>query len=133
MRKDRRGIGGFMETMMAMMIVTIAISAFMTVFTYTNLEQSEPAEISTDFLDGLSIRNDRIVGLDKDYPEKESLRKGYDSMTVCIRTVGSIHDYQLELGRPTNSSDQIIKNGNIILTSESGERYAAVYEVIAFV
>ena len=133
MKKDRRGIGGFMETMVAMMVVTITISAFMTVFAYTNLPEPDVPDISTDFLDCLLIVDEDIVGLDTDYPEKESERRGYLSMTICIKVAGTLHDISLYLGESTPDCDQIIENGTILLKDENGNRHAAVYEVIAFV
>lgn len=133
MRKDRRGIGGFMETMVAMMIVTIAISAFMTVFTYTNLDEPEVHDVSTEFLHNLSIEDDEIVGIDPKYPYQETLRMGYVSMTIHLEVVGMAEDVYLDLGNCVEGHDQIVKNGTVMLTDEDGNRYAAFYEVIAFI
>ena len=133
MRKDRRGIGGFMETMVAMMIVTIALSAFMTMFAYSNLPEPEVPDVSTDFVEGLRLENGSIVGLDETYPEDESERRGYCSMTICIKVVGRVNDHMLEMGEPTGGCDQIIRNGTFMIPGEDGARYAAAYEVIAFV
>ena len=77
MRKDRRGIGGFMGTMVAMMIVTITISAFMAVFAYTNLPEAEVPGISTDFLKDILVIDGEITGIDDSYVVEESERKGY--------------------------------------------------------
>ena len=122
-----------METMVAMMIVTITLSAFMTVFAYTNMPEPEIPDVSTDFLDSLSIGNGTIIGLEEDYTETESERKGYMSMTIHIRTVGTIHEIGIDIGHPTSDCDQIIENGTFTLFDENGNRHAAVYEVIAFV
>ena len=133
MRKDRKGVGGFMETMVAMMIVTIVISMFMTTFAYNNMQQEETYNISTDFLNGLSISEGRIIGLDPDYTVKESERMGYHSMTIHIHVAGTIHDIDLETGTFIQNCNQEIRNGTFMLTNEKGDRFAATYEVVAFV
>lgn len=133
MRKDRRGIGGFMETMVAMMIVTITISAFMAVFAYTNLPEAEVPGISTDFLKDILVIDGEITGIDDSYVVEESERKGYRSMTVCIRSTGDLYDLELNIGTPTYGCDQIIENGIFMLEHDDGSRCAAVYEVVAFV
>lgn len=122
-----------METMVAMMIVTIALSAFMTMFAYDNIPEPEVPDISTDFIEGLYIENGSIMGLEEEYPEKESNRRGYHSMTVCIRVVGTINDCELNIGESTAGCDQIIRNGTFMIPGNDGARYAAAYEVIAFV
>ena len=122
-----------METMVAMMVVTITLSSFMTVFAYTNLQESEAPDISLDFLNDLRIDNGAIVGLEDNYPELESGRRGYVSMTITIRTVGTVHNLELSLGNPMPGHNQFIENGSFMIPDVNGERYAAVYEVIAFV
>lgn len=133
MIKDKRGVGGFMESMVAMMVVTIALSMFMTAFAYTNTGDCEVHDVSTDFLGSLSIEDGTIIGLDEDYLVEESERKGYRSMTVSIKVAGDLMDIELSSGTRTDGCDQIIRNGTFMLPSDDGGRYAAVYEVIAFV
>ncbi len=122
-----------METMVAMMIVTIALSAFMTMFAYSHVPEQGTPEISTDFLEGLGLNDGSITGLDENYPKEESERRGYRSMTICIKVVGTINDIELNIGESTAGCDQIIDNGTFMIHGEDGARYAAAYEVIAFV
>ena len=133
MRMDRRAIGGFMETMAAMMIVTVALSAFMTVLVYTSVQEEIHKEISTDFLGMLTVTDEGIVGIDDDFANDEAIRKGYASMTIYVSTAGDVDRHTLFVGTETDGKDQMIKNGNIMLYRSDGTRCAAVYEVIAFV
>lgn len=122
-----------METMMAMMIVTIAMSSFMVAFAYTNVEEPDNRDVSIDFLDSLRIEDGRIVGFDRNYTVDESERMGYRSMKVFVKTVGGIYDIGFVSGVETDGCDQVIRNGTLMLVDENGARCAAVYEVIAFV
>lgn len=121
-----------METMIAMMIVTVAMSTFMSVYAFTQMNDGGEPEVSIDFLTELELDGTTLVGLDDEFVDGEVSKRGYVSMTIVVTTVGTVKSY-LRLGEYINGCDQIIRNGTMLIYDQEGRRHAAVYEVIAFV
>ncbi len=131
MRMDRKAEGSFAETMVAMMVVTIALTVFMTVFAYSLQSDDREQPISTDFTESLRIVDGDIVGIDESYVDEECTRRGYSSMVITIETAGDFNHASLLLGNPSDS-DFTYVSGMTEIPCDDGSVVAARYEVVAF-
>ncbi len=131
MRMDRRAEGSFMETMAAMMVVTIALTVFMTVFAYSLQSDTREQTISTDFVDSLRIEDGEIVGVDESYISEECTRRGYSSMVITVETAGDVCRTGLRLGESLETDFTYVK-GTVDIPCDDGTVVVANYEVVAF-
>ncbi len=131
MRMDKRAEGSFAETMMAMMVVTVALTVFMSVFAYSLSTDEEEQRISTDFLDSLRVEDGEITGIDESYVQEECVRKGYTSMVIRIETAGDINKASLSLGGSSDSDFTFVR-GTTSIPCDDGTTVLASYEVVAF-
>lgn len=133
MKMNRKAEGSFAETMIAMMVVTIALTAFMGVFAYSCCHNDGPdTRISTDFVKDLRIEGGEIVGVDQSYIDDECTRKGYASMVITVETAGSVNHCSLRIGTGSDSDYSFVR-GTIDLPCDDGTVVIANYEVVAFV
>ena len=131
MRMDKRAEGSFAETMMAMMVVTVALTVFMSVFAYSLSTDDGEQRISTDFLDSLRVEDGEITGVDESYVQEECVRKGYASMVIRIETAGDINKASLSLGESSDSDFTFVR-GTAAIPCDDGTTVLASYEVVAF-
>ncbi len=131
MRMDRKAEGSFAETMVAMMVVTIALTVFMTVFAYSLQSDTREQTVSTDFADSLRIEGGEIVGVDGSYVEDECTRRGYSSMLITIETAGDVNGARLVLGRSIDSDFTYVR-GTADVPCDDGSVVIVNYEVVAF-
>ena len=131
MRMDRKAEGSFAETMMAMMIVTVALTVFMTVFAYSLNTEDREQPISTDFTHSLRYEDGEIIGIDESYVEEECTRRGYSSMVIRIEIAGSMNSASLLLGSLSESDFSFVR-GTVCIPCDDGTTVAANYEVVAF-
>ena len=133
MRMNRRAEGSFAETMIAMMVVTIALTAFMGLFAYSCCHtDGSDVRISTDFVKDLRIEDGRIVGVDQSYIDDECTRKGYSAMVITVETAGDLNRCSLRLGEGADSDYSFVR-GTINIPCDDGTTVIASYEVVAFV
>ena len=132
MRMNRRAEGSFAETMIAMMVVTIALAAFMGVFAYSLHTQDSSIRISEDFVRDLRIEKGEIVGVDQAYIDEECSRRGYSAMVITVDTAGNLNECHLRLGQG-NDHDFTSVSGIVDLRCDDGTVVIARYEVVAFV
>lgn len=131
MKMDNRAEGSFAETMMAMMVATVALTAFMGVFAYSLHAEHDSGEISTAFLDSVRIGEEGFTGIDESYIEEECVRMGYSSMVITLETAGSINHAYLRLGSPSDS-DYTYEKGAFPAECFDGTVVMVNYEVVAF-
>ncbi len=131
MRMDRRAEGSFAETMMAMMVVTVALTVFMTVFACSLGTDDREQTISTDFTRSLRYEDGEITGVDETYVREECTRRGYSSMVIRVETAGDINHACLLLGEPYDSDFSFVR-GTVSIPCGDGTVVAANYEVVAF-
>ncbi len=131
MRMDRRAEGSFAETMVAMMVVTVALTVFMTVFAYSLQTEDRELPISTDFTESLRIEDGNIVGIDESYINEECTRRGYSSMVISIETAGDVNRACLLLGHSTDSDFSYVR-GTVDIPCDDGTVVIGNYEVVAF-
>ncbi len=133
MKLNRKGEGGFMEAMIAVMVVTLSLTAFMGVLSYNVLtdspEETVVEEPALEFLDLLSIKDKKIVGdLDE---EMEGLAFGYSAVKIKVVAIGNVSIESLDktYGEKT---DNIVRSdvGSVLLNADDGRTLLCSYEVI---
>lgn len=128
---DRKGIGGFMEAMTAMMIVTIAIASFIGLLAYNELPASEKdVDIDTSYL-RFTVVDGKITGDIRERMEQSRERYGLLGITVDVRLIGPLFDdertYQCGV---TEGDNNRIRNGTLRLGCDDGSVVLASYSVI---
>ena len=131
MRMNRKAEGSFVETMAAMMVVTIAVTAFMGVLAYTQVPEEKDLQVSDDFVEDLKIENGVIVGVDQEYIDDECTRKGFSSLVIIVKTVGDNNRAELRIGQSSESDFKAI-NGLADIPCSDGTTVLVSYEVVAF-
>lgn len=128
---DKKGIGGFMEAMLAMMAVTVTITAFIGVLAYAHAEPQE-RDIDTSFLSGLRIEDGRICNLDEDAITSYVLRIDASGITVKVEIVGDALSDSLRFTYGKETGHTSFKEGTLTLDSDDGRRLLAHYEVVVW-
>ena len=128
---DRKGIGGFMEAMMAMMAVTITLTAFMGILAYADIS-TDGTDIDTSFLDGLRIMDGKIYGINEDAIISSISTYDVSGIQVNIDTIGDILYDSLKIRYGTETSMNRFKEGTVTLDSDDGRRVLAHYEVVVW-
>lgn len=128
---DRKGIGGFMEAMVAMMIVTIAITSFIGLLAYNELPTTDDEiRIDTSYL-RFSVVDGKITGDIQERMERSCERYGLLGITVDIKLIGPLFDdertYQCGI---TDGDNNRIGNGTLRLECDDGSIVLASYRVV---
>lgn len=128
MRLNRRAEAGFMEALVAMMVATIALTAFMGVLVHTAAEE-HPPEVSLSFLDALSVEDGVIVGIDEDVLRRECGMMGYGSMAVKVTV--RLPDGPVTLKAGDVSGENLgFASGTMAVPCDDGTVVTAAYEVV---
>ncbi len=126
-------MGGFAEMIVAMMIATIALTAFIGVVAYEASQDHIRCDVSTAFLSDLKIVDDKIVGVDNEYINDECAKNAYRSMVISVKVVGFENVQSLRLGTSTDNCETVYANGTVNIPCPDGKVVTAMYEVVAFV
>ncbi len=127
---DRKGLGGFMEAMVAMMIVTIAMTSFISLIAYNELPTSnDDVMIDTSYL-RFTVVDNKITGDIQDQMELSCEKYGLLGINVDVRLIGPLFDdekrYQCGI---TDSENNRVKNGTLRLSCDDGSIVLASYKV----
>lgn len=127
---DRKGLGGFMEAMVAMMIVTIAMTSFISLIAYNELPTSnDDVMIDTSYL-RFTVVDNKITGDIQDQMELSCEKYGLIGINVDVKLIGPLFDdekrYQCGI---TDSENNRVKNGTLRLSCDDGSIVLASYKV----
>ncbi|TQS78226.1 MAG: hypothetical protein A3204_04065 [Candidatus Methanarcanum hacksteinii] len=127
---DRKGLGGFMEAMVAMMIVTIAMTSFISLIAYNELPTfNDDAMIDTSYL-RFTVVDNKITGDIQDQMELSCEKYGLLGINVDVRLIGPLFNdekrYQCGI---TDSENNRVKNGTLRLSCDDGSIVLASYKV----
>ena len=132
MIKDKKGEGGFMEAIMGLMVVTIALTAFLGLLAYTNLgEIDERTTLNTEFIEKLGLKEGKLSGETHDHMESFIERNGLNGARLTVIIAGTLSDASLtdSVGiTDGNNVDSI--NGTFPIESDDGRTFVASYEVV---
>ena len=127
MIKDKRGEGGFMEAMLALMMVTVALTAFLSMLAYCEIGVS----LDTDFIEDARLIDGRIVIEADDRLDRFVDLNGLNGARLSIRIAGTLSDASLTRSSGTEDGDNVSAiNGTFPIGSDDGRVFVASYEVV---
>ena len=129
MNMNKRAGGGFMEAMVALMISTLALTAFLGFTAYCHSSEPPAPEVSTAFLQELELDGGGLTGLTEEDLIRECADNGYESMVVKVE-VHAHPPISLTLGHPTDGAELDVVHGTMHFKGEDGRSLLlAHYEV----
>ncbi|WP_400146525.1 hypothetical protein [Candidatus Methanarcanum hacksteinii] len=119
-----------MEAMVAMMIVTIAMTSFISLIAYNELPTfNDDAMIDTSYL-RFTVVDNKITGDIQDQMELSCEKYGLLGINVDVRLIGPLFNdekrYQCGI---TDSENNRVKNGTLRLSCDDGSIVLASYKV----
>jgi len=131
MRPNGKGEGGFMESMLAVMIVVISLTAFLSFLAFsTSHEHEKEADIPADILNGVRIAGGNIEADIEDGMTSTIARYGYKGMKVILSTADPLFDSSLTITEGSCDSDVIrSRGGTIIVRSDEGRSVPVNYSM----
>ena len=119
-----------MEAMVAMMIVTIAMTSFISLIAYNELPTfNDDVMIDTSYL-RLTVVDNKITGDIQDQMELSCEKYGLLGINVDVRLIGPLFNdekrYQCGI---TDSENNRVKNGTLRLSCDDGSIVLASYKV----
>ena len=132
MIKDKRGEGGFMEAMLALMMVTIALTAFLSMLAYCEIGGSDDEiSLDTDFIEDAQLIDGKIVIEADDRLDRFVDMNGLNGARLSIRIAGTLSDASLIRSSGTEDGDNVSAiNGTFPIGSDDGRVFVASYEVV---
>ena len=119
-----------MEAMVAMMIVTIAMTSFISLIAYNELPTSnDDVMIDTSYL-RFTVVDNKITGDIQDQMELSCEKYGLLGINVDVKLIGPLFNdekrYQCGI---TDSENNRVKNGTLRLSCDDGSIVLASYKV----
>jgi hypothetical protein len=132
MIKDKKGEGGFLEALAALMVVTVALTAFLGMLSYSGLGRSDsPIDVDTSFIDNLEIRDGEITGETVSHLERFVDRNSLNGARLTVSVAGNICDSsRTDSVGDTDGNNAECVSGTFSIKGEAGCIYAAKYEVV---
>ena len=131
MIRDRKGIGGYMESLVALMAVTVMLTSFLGMLSYSELgKERSTVELDTDFIEDLKMENGRITG-DTDSLFRFVDKYDLNGARLKVDVSGNLCDASLERSYGTaegNNAD--CRTGTFPISSDDGRTFVASYEVV---
>ena len=131
MIKDRKGVGGYMESLVALMAVTVMLTSFLGVLSYSELgKERNSIELDTDFIEDLKLEGGKIVGDTSDlilFIDKYDLNGARIKVDVTGDLCDAILDITYDYADGNNAD---CRNGTFPISSDDGRTFVASYEVV---
>ncbi|MDR0778881.1 MAG: hypothetical protein LBE48_05555 [Methanomassiliicoccaceae archaeon] len=130
MRLNRRGEGGFIESVIAVMAIIITLTVFLSFLAFSTSQYDErEKEMPMSILDDVKIISGNIEADIEGTMDEIIGRYGYTGMRVIL-SAASIYDSSVTFSAGKNDSDKIIsKNGTIIVRSDDGRSVPVNYSM----
>ncbi len=123
-----------MEAIAAMMVVIVALTAFLGMLSYSDLSnEKEDAEIDYHFLNELSVVDGKITGDITDKLCSICEKKDLSKMKLDVKLLGPVYydTISFEYGEEITDHPSY-SNGTIRILSNDGRSLVATYEVVIF-
>ena len=132
MIRNKRGEGGFMEALVALMMVTIALTAFLGMLAYSEIGESyDEMTLDTGFIEDLRIVNGEITGETEKQLERFVEKNGLNGARLNVKVAGTLSDSSLERNYGTADGNKVgTFTGTFSIGSDDGRTFAASYEVV---
>ena len=121
-----------MEAMVALMMVTIALTAFFGMLAYSEIGGSDDTvTLDTGFIEDLQIVNGSIVGETQKQLDHFVEKNGLNGTRLTVDTAGTLSDASLlRTSGMTDGNNVGTITGTFSIRSDDGRTFAASYEVV---
>ena len=121
-----------MEAMVALMMVTIALTAFFGMLAYSEIGGSDDSiSLDTRFIEDLQIVNGSIVGETQKQLDHFVEKNGLNGTRLTVDTAGTLSNASLlRTSGMTDGNNVGTITGTFSITSDDGRTFAASYEVV---
>ena len=132
MIKNKKGEGGFMEAIIALMMVTVALTAFLGILAYSEIGNTdEDISLDTDFIEDLEIADGRITGETDRELERFIEKNGLNGTRLTVNVAGSLSDASLRWTVGIEEGNNVgTMTGTFPICTDDGRIFAASYEVV---
>ena len=132
MIRDKRGEGGFMEAIVALMMVTIALTAFLGMLAYSEIgESDDEITLDTGFIEDLRIADGEIVGDTERQLDRFVEKYGLNGARLTVKVAGTLSDSSLQRASGIEEGNNVgTFAGTLSIGSDDGRTFAASYEVV---
>ena len=132
MIRDRKGEGGFMEAITALMVVSVALTAFMGLLAYSEIgDKNDRITLDTEFIEDMELRDGRLCGETHQQLERFVDSNGLNGARLNVSVAGPLSNASLTDNAGIEDGDNIATiNGSFPLDSDDGRRFVASYEVV---
>ena len=132
MIKDKKGEGGFMEALTALMVVSVALTAFIGLLAYSEIGYKDNRiDLDTEFIEDLELRDGRLCGETHQQLERFVDRNGLNGARLNVSVAGPLSDAKMTDRTGCENGDNIATvNGSFPLRSDDGRSFVASYEVV---
>jgi len=121
-----------MESMAAVMIVVISLTAFLSFLAFSLSQETEKGtDVPTDFLNDVRIANGNIEANIEDRMTASMERHGFAGMRVTLSAADGIYDSALTLNVGVQDTDVIHTKGGTIVVKDDGGRSVPVRYSVA--
>ncbi|MCL2712458.1 MAG: hypothetical protein FWD37_04205 [Methanomassiliicoccaceae archaeon] len=130
MKLNKKGEGGFMESIVAVMVIVISLTAFLSFLAFSTSQSLEKeADVPTELLSGISIVNGSIETDAKEKIMNIMERNSYRGVRFTLSLDG-IYDDSVIFSAGTFDSDVIIsRTGSLIAPSDDGRHVPVRYSL----
>jgi len=130
MKLNNRGEGGFIESMMAVMIVIITLTAFISLLAFsTSYHNEKEVGVPSDMFDDVRIVNGEIDAPIEERMRDAAERYGYSGITVILRTADPLHDSAVTISVGSDTDRIWSKSGTIIVATDEGRSVPVNYSM----
>ena len=131
MIKDRKGEGGFLEALSALMIVTVALTSFLGMLSYSELGSAErTTEMDVSFIDGLELRDGKIIGETSSHLEHFIERNSLNGARLCASIAGNDSVCRTDTAGIADGNNVGSISGTCSIDADSGRTFVLTYEVV---
>ena len=133
MKLNSKGEGGFMESMIAVMIVVISLTAFLSflAFSLSQDNAEERNDMPLELLNDVRIVNGKIEADIEDRMDAAVRMYGFEGMRIILSAADSRYDTQLTLNAGYQDSDTIRSKGGVIVVRTDDGRSVPVNYTMA--
>lgn len=121
-----------MEAMVALMFVSIALTGYLGLISYSELGQSSgDPELDTDFIERMCLKDGEITGETSSELDRFVVRNGLNGAILDVAIVGNLTDADYHDAMGLNDGSNIGRiTGTFPIPSDDGRTYVAEYEVV---
>jgi len=131
MRRGNKGEGGFIESMMAVLVVIVALTAFLSLLAHsTSYDDEKDISIPVNMFNDIRIVNGNIEAPLEDRMNDLTERFGYRGITVMLSTADPLYDSAIMITVGSSDAERIwSKSGTLIAGTDDGRSVPVKYSM----